>query len=281
MSLFCPKCHLACKRCICDFHRVSAAHKQLEKFEPNVFPDLIVNLIPNHLRSLRANVVSQPPRAAEKAGYSLVELMTVIAIITIAVGVAATHINFRSGRPVDASQIVSAEASAAQSDAVSSGNPTRVIACIDPSNGSRYLQYVATLRDVQTDPTKPALWAFSSKGQTLPSGTFLWTDYSTLSNTMTLDPNFSATAASPGQTGISGTVTYAYIEFDATGQLAATTSSGQVQNFTQWVFAHGVVGPGVADPEPTHVLDRDGFIVRRLGKIAYFASPGQIQQPSP
>ena len=210
--------------------------------------------------------------------YSLIELLVVMSVIAVMLGVGAQMVP-RTGRPCDAAQMVEAAVADAQADAVATGNPARVVLCVDSSAGSSYLQSVATLVDVQTNPTLSPQWAYSSPVRALPPATYLWLDYSKTVNTMKLNPHFSPTTLAPGQDGISGSLTYAYIEFDPTGQLAATTASGQVQSDVQWVFTHGIVPAGVTNPEPVHTLDRDGFIVRRLGKISLFSSPAQIQQP--
>lgn len=209
---------------------------------------------------------------AGRQGFSLVELLTVMAIMSVFTALAAGVIHVRTGNPAAAAQIVAACSNAAQADAIATGMPARVIICIDPGAGPKNLRYVANLVE---DPTLtvaggPTYWKLSAKPLLLPEGTVFLNDpdYSSTTDTMQFDVTNNQTSQS-GDTG----VTCTYIEFDPMGQTTNT------QNNIQWIFEHALQ---TADNTIVGVNknDLDGFIVRRLGKFVYFQSPDQISKPA-
>lgn len=206
-----------------------------------------------------------------RAGFSLVELLTVIALMSIMTGIGFSLLKPRTGNPADAAQLVAAACNAAQADAIASGAPARVILCIDPNAGNKYLRYVGILvQDAALTTSTTTYWKSSAKGNTLPQGTLFVasSNYSNASDTMLYD-----LSNSNSQNGTSG-LTFTYIEFDPTGQVANGSNS------VQWVFEHGMVNAATAALMAENKKDLDGFIVRRLGKFVYFASPDQISAPT-
>ena len=211
-------------------------------------------------------------RSGAAAGFSLMELLTVISIIVIAVGVAAT-LRPGSARPSHAMEIVSSMAEAARANAVAAGAPTRVAICVDPAAGAKYLRYVLSLVGADGDPST-AGWVISDRGRALPEGTIFWPEYGTpidasaTGQSMKLD----LTSLAIRQDGTSGS-TCVFIEFNALGQSSSETG-------IQWVFAKAVADDTGARPLIPVELDRDGFILRRTGRFAYFRSPGEITAPT-
>ena len=200
------------------------------------------------------------------------EVLTVLAVMTIMTAIGAGMLKPRTGNPADAAQLVAAACNAAQADAIATGAPARVILCIDPTAGNHYLRYVGILeQDSSLTTSTTTYWRFSAKGNTLPDGTLFVasTSYSNSTDTMLYDLNNIGTS----QTGATGS-TCTYIEFDPTGQVANGSNS------IQWVFEHGMVSAANASLVAENKKDLDGFIVRRLGKFVYFASPDQITAPT-
>jgi len=192
--------------------------------------------------------------------FSIVELLVVVSIIILT----ASMMTFRFGgnRPASAVAMVAATIGAAQSQAIASGCTARVAICIDPTAESKYLRYLVALSG--TDGTSSAIgWQISSRPQTLPLGTMLFTGYSTMTNTMRLN------LANPGgiQDGTTGSLCV-YVEFDPAGQ---TSQSG-----SQWVFTKGVINDATGSVVVPQPMDRDGFLLRHTGKMAYFYSPAEI-----
>lgn len=206
--------------------------------------------------------------AQATAGFSIMELLVVIAVIVIAMGIAGTAIRPTGGRPAKALELVAGMASVARDDALATGIRTRVALCVDNAAGVRYLRYVTVLTDADGD-LETVGWKPSVRGQTLPQGTIFWPEYST---TATADNTMKLDLAKPGdvQDGTSG-MTCVFIEFDALGY---PTTSG-----IQWVFAKAVMDDAGGAPMIPSPMDRDGFILRQTGRLAYFRSPEEISKP--
>lgn len=206
------------------------------------------------------------PHAA--AGFSIIELLVVIAIIAIAMGIAGTVLRPAGGRPAKAMELVASMASVARDDAIATGTPTRVAICVDTAAGVKYLRFVTALADADGN-TATVGWKFSVRGRMLPQGTIFWPDYSTpeaAGNTMKL--NLADLGAD--QDGTSGS-TFIFIEFDASGYPTA--------NGAQWVFTKAVMDDAGGAPVVPNPMDRDGFILRQTGRLAYFRSPEEISKP--
>jgi Tfp pilus assembly protein FimT len=211
---------------------------------------------------------------AARQGFTLVETLTVLAIAMLLTALGAGMLHLRMGNPADAAQIVAAEISSAQADAMATALPARVILNVDASGGTKCLRYVATLLQDQTLTTSSTVyWRPANKGHFLPEGTLFLDDanYSTPNTatpayTMRYDPT-----NSQSQDGTTGQL-YVYIQFDPTGQ---TTQNAQ------WVFEHGLENQNNSAVVNENKKDVDGFIVRHLGKLVYFREPSQIAVPTP
>lgn len=217
-------------------------------------------------RRPRSRIERTDPQGA--AGFSIMELLVVIAIILTALGIAGTAFRPTGGRPAKAMELVAAMAAVARDDAIATGTPTRVAICVDPAAGVKYLRFVTALADADGNAAT-AGWKFSVQGQMLPQGTIFWPEYSTpavAGNTMRLN------LATPGaaQDGTSGS-TFAFIEFDASGYPAVGSA--------QWVFTKAVMDDAGGAPVVPKPMDRDGFILRQTGRLAYFRSPEDISKP--
>ena len=210
-----------------------------------------------------------------KGGFTLVELLSVLGIIAVITAIGAGVLRVRTGNPADAAQIVAAEISAAQADAMATGLPARVILNVDTSAGAKYLRYVTTLVEdpaLTTSTTK--WWKLSGRGNSLPAGTLFLNDANYSTPNVTTDAytmRYDLTNSQKSQDGTTGLL-YIYIEFDPTGQTA--------QN-AQWVFEHGLANTDNSAILGENKNDIDGFIVRHLGKVVFFQAPSQIAPPTP
>ena len=163
-------------------------------------------------------------------------------------------------------ELVAAMAAVARDDAIATGTPTRVAICVDTAAGVKYLRFVtAPTYHYDPDPAKVE-WKFSGRGQTLPQGTIYWPDYSTPEaegNTMMLK-------LAPPEV-VQPDSKFVFIEFDALGY---PTKSG-----AQWVFTKAVMDDAGGAPVIPKPMDRDGFIMRQTGRLAFFRSPSDISKP--
>ena len=207
------------------------------------------------------------------AAFTLMETLLVISVLAIALSM-VTHMALRP-RPVHAVRLVAGSVEAVRSEAISAGARARIGICVSSGAGEKYLRQVVAVVDADRDATTDD-WVFTSI-QKLPEGTMFWTDYSTTQR-IDLDRNrkipaimkLTSDGSREPQEGTSGD-DYVFIEFDALGQ---TSSS------SQWVFTRAVFE---SDDSSEYVIpkeiDRDGFILRKTGKLAFFREPEQIVRP--
>lgn len=201
---------------------------------------------------------------ATRSGFSLIELLAVVAILAVLASVATVSVS--SGSSSSATRQVMSIFAAAQDRAQSTGAPVRVVFCTDPAAGDRYLRSVATLVDDDGSAATVG-WRLGERIQTLPVGTLFWPQYSSGNNTM----NFNL-ASQAVQNGTSGS-SCVFVEFDGLGE---TTQGGQ-----QFVFVEGHTSGTPSTPFIQNSSNRDGFVLRRVGSLAQFRSPDQIQPPTP
>ena len=201
-------------------------------------------------------------RRPRLTAFSLLEMLIVITVIAAAIAM-VSNLMIQPPRPAHASQMVAGATNALRSQAVAEGSRARVAICIEPNAGEKYLRQAVCLidedREADTDD-----WRIATIYK-LPEGTMFWTEYSTLEKTMKLSTDGTRTVQD-GETGDS----YAFLEFDALGRC---------ETGTQWVFTRGVFHFDNSEPPLIpQELDRDGFLLRKTGKLAFFSSPDQITQ---
>lgn len=219
--------------------------------------------IPKHT-SLRMN----RSRSRARSGFTLMEVLLVITIISIVMVLASASFRDIGARPAKAMELTSGMAAIARDRAIATGSPRRVFVCLDPAAGDRYLRCVGVLADADGNPTTVG-WKFFNNLEVFPPGTIFWPEFSTPlvpENTMKLDLK-SLNGVQDGNTGL----TCIFLEFDALGLPAR---SGH-----QWVFTKAVMDNAGGAPVIPKPMDRDGFIVRQTGALAYFRSPEQISRP--
>lgn len=211
------------------------------------------------------------------SGFSLIEMLIVIAIMSILLTVGAVGIGgITSGKSV-ASAVASTEAlfEEARSIAVSKGTDAYVLVCVDdPSNANTYLRrIVVAYKELNPDGTKSENFALSSKGLTLPDQTYFSQSFS-----------FSDQKAGSGtlpeillQAGNTVKPTYAgrYLAYQFNSEGICTTPGAS------FVVGTGARGLTDQNPRATGGAKRDfgGFVIWRNGRTSLFRSPDQMNIP--
>lgn len=212
------------------------------------------------------------------AGYSLLELLVVISIITVLMAVGSMGIkNFSqasgvsSGVPI--AQVVFAEARAL---AIEKGTNTRVMMhadnSIDNLNRERNLRYMVVqyLDTKNTEVTTDDEWVTASRGVKLPEGVF----YSvSLSNRDTAPDTTVSAGALPG-----GVVQNCRVyEFNTQGIIISPAPDGN--NVPRFVIMAGSLAPGQTEPTAksgTGERNVGGFVIWKNGRTSVFRHPNQV-----
>lgn len=221
---------------------------------------------------MNRNILNATPLsgARSRKGFTLVEILTVIAIIIILMGAGAVGIgNINAGKGVT-SAVATCESlfEEARNIAVSKRCKARVMVDITSKSSDNYLRRVVIVHEkIKADGTVEAgAWVMPNRPYDIPKGAFFSSQYSALNKGtgkikeetlggVDIKPNFHGN--------------YAYYEFNEEGIFADAGSSF-------------VVGSGVRpigqEPKTTKGATRDfsGFVVWRNGRTSSFRSPGQI-----
>lgn len=199
----------------------------------------------------------------QRSGFTLIEVLAVMTVMAVMIGI-VTQFMGSTPKPRQASVLVSSVAMNARSQAMSAQQPARMIidAHFDEANPGHYLRRVATV------VWNGEGWVMLERWIQLPETLYLSTDYSSgLHNTM----RFNFLDAAP-QAGTAGNQVL-FIEFDAAGRLVPpSTEEARI------VFVSGILDPqsGTLMVPEARLSLRDGFIVRKAGRIAFFEEPDQI-----
>lgn len=214
------------------------------------------------------------PHRSRSSGFSLIELLTVIAIISILMTVGAIGIGSILGGKGTTSGVSSAESifEEARSTAVSKRTRARVLIDVsDPKNQANYLRRMLVAYEELDENGNPqeGMWTISSRGVSLPDQTYFSRDFSkrnqetgaqleemTLSN---VNRNFLGE--------------YLYYEFNGEG---ISTNPG-----ASFIVGTGAREIGAKQPRVTASTKKDfgGFIVWRNGRTSIFRSPDQMNLP--
>jgi prepilin-type N-terminal cleavage/methylation domain-containing protein len=207
-------------------------------------------------------------------GFSLIEMLIVIAIMSILLTIGAIGIAGITGGKSVASAVATTEAlfEEARSVAVSKGTTARVMVSInDPADAATYLRrLVVVYKKLNDDGTPATSWELSSRGMTLPDQVY-----------------FSKTYSKKDQKGGSGNLEsfelpegnnvkksfagkYLYYEFNSEG-ICQTPGAG-------FIVGTGARGLNDEFPRVTGSAKRDfgGFVVWRNGRTSIFRGPDQM-----
>ncbi len=194
------------------------------------------------------------PPALARAAFSLVELLVVVALMIVLIGISLKA--FRSGMsaasPTEAANLVSAAVLTARSQALTLRTGSRIVidGNYDASQPDRSLRRVQLERKETNGPVDT--WVPAGKALALPENVFFATDYST-----------GYTEPQPKK--------FVY-EFDKAGRLIVPANQE-----ARLVFVVGFRDPAGVLQTPAPMLPkRNGFIIRKAGRVTFFENPAQI-----
>jgi prepilin-type N-terminal cleavage/methylation domain-containing protein len=211
------------------------------------------------------------PGARRCRGFTLVEILTVIAIITILMAAGAIGIgNINAGKGVT-SAVATCESlfEEARTIAVSKRTRARVMVDINNKASENYLRRIVIVyENVILNPDGSVAsrsWVQANRGYEMPKGTYFSVEYSSLEDGGKIkDDTLGGTDIKTDYHG-----KYAYYEFNAEG-------------IFEDAGAGFVVGSGVRpkgqEPKTTKGATRDfaGFVIWRNGRTSSYRSPAQI-----
>ena len=226
---------------------------------------------------------SGPPR---KAGFSLIELLTVIAIISVLMTVGAIGIGSLLGGKGVTSGVASAESvfDEARSTAVSQRTKARVLIDVTDPKNQNYLRRMLVAYEELDDDGNPKsnVWTISNRGLMLPDQVYFSRVYSkkSLTGSGELD-KMSLNGVARDYVG-----EYYYYEFNEEGICRPSSTGMEKVGAEKPGNATFVLGTGVREvnseePRVTASTKRDfgGFVIWRNGRTSIFRSPNQLNIP--
>jgi len=218
-----------------------------------------------------------PAKQRTNAAFTLVELLIVIAIISILMTAGVIGLNGLSGGKGVSSAVATSEAMFDEARAIAVGNRTRVRVLVakeltkNPDENLRRVVVVSEKIDPVTGAPVPDSWDLTGRGLLLPekvyfSQTFSMKDHeakaafgSSAEDTMTLDATHKIYQGN-----------YYFYEFNAEGICASPGAS--------FVVGAGIRPKLIDPPKVTGSALRDfgGIVVWRNGSTSVFRSPSQI-----
>jgi prepilin-type N-terminal cleavage/methylation domain-containing protein len=209
-------------------------------------------------------------------GFSLIELLAVIAIISILMTVAAIGVGGVLGGKGTGTGVATAEAvfDEARAAAVSKRTRSRVLVDItDPKNRDNYLRRIFVVYEELDDSGLPEKdnWVVAGRALFLPDQTYFSRAYSSKDHSGAGGALDQMTLSNVNRT-FQGE--YLYYEFNGEGICATPGAS--------FVIGAGARNPGEPKPVVTASTKRDfgGFIVWRNGRTSTFRSPEQMNLPN-
>jgi prepilin-type N-terminal cleavage/methylation domain-containing protein len=203
-----------------------------------------------------------------QSGFSLVELLMVMAIIAILsfVGLSSMQGNSASASLGSGEAQAASLMQSARNLAILKNTSTRLLVSNDLSNGSGYLRSMAVVYS-SVNSSGVTVWTSATKVESLPQGIFFNADRSgkVSAEILTMNLTVPATAATEG----TGPAWY-YYEFAASGATGNNGAEGFILMAGHLISSSQVVYPNAN-------LVR-GFLIRRLGALAYYEEPNQIPQ---
>ncbi|BCU77844.1 prepilin-type N-terminal cleavage/methylation domain-containing protein [Luteolibacter sp. LG18] len=214
---------------------------------------------------------SRPP-----TGFSLVELLTVIAIIAILLTVGAVGLGGMTGGKNVNSAVTTAEALFAQARAEATGRATRACVLVDindPSDRVNYLRrMVVAYEEIDPATNQPVKdkWVVTDRGAVLPDQVYFSKTYSKGGDGQTLEE------ITLSEDNVKKQFAGKYLSYKFTSE-GISSAPGST-----FVVGFGVRPGTNGEPRVTGSAKRDfgGFVVWRNGTTSLFRSPDQAGIPS-
>jgi prepilin-type N-terminal cleavage/methylation domain-containing protein len=224
-----------------------------------------------------------PPEFGLRRGFTLVEVLTVIAIIAVLMAAGAIGLdNINAGKGTS-SAIASCESlfEEARTIAVSKRCKSRIM--VDARTGEdTYLRRVVIVREeIVEGNVVPNSWVLTSRGYEMPKGTFFSQVYS-------YGKGGSGTVATENMTGLINKDSDPNDPENPPRSMTDYNGNYYIYEFNgEGIFdkagSNFVIGAGIRpkgkEPKTTRSAGRDfaGFVIWRNGRTSTFRSPGQIE----
>ncbi|MBB5352601.1 prepilin-type N-terminal cleavage/methylation domain-containing protein [Haloferula luteola] len=219
-----------------------------------------------------------PKKTTRTSGFTLVELLVVVLIISILLTLGASALKGAGGKGVTTA-VATSEAifEEARSIAIGKGTTSRVLVDINNVRSETYLRKILVAFQKLDDDGEPmeGNWELSSRGFTFPDGVFFSKEFSKKA--------FQSGGAQLDEMTLSGVSPlfngrYIYYEFNSEGICTTGLSSTGDYQSPSFVVGHGARPAGQPDPRTTSEGRRDfgGFVVWRNGATSMFRDASQI-----
>lgn len=211
-----------------------------------------------------------------RAGFSLIEMLVVITIITVMLSAGAIGLKnlSQTGGVSTAVPTAASIFSYARELAIGNGTRARVLINADQDDHEKYLRHILVAYEDE-DEAGGARWITTARGSTIPRGVYFSQKYSFEEHSSASSPIpdeamdlYASVASSAPNSRLS--TTYFYYEFNAEGN-ALTPGASFVMNT-------GSKAPGKEFPRITKdsINGFGGFVIWKKGTTSSFRHPDQV-----